>query len=177
MSSSCGADRGSQVAAEPDLEALTGVAGVTFDDLWFLAGLRSTPAQPRRQPLNDVSLGMIVATMRSGRRLARVLANTDASPDFRGRVEAIAAEARRRGTIPPRACERRARPVGAMQRGGGRRHRPGARRRTRSRAPGGGDSDSGEPEPPAPEGRRHLHLAPLSRARRTCARRTLGKRS
>jgi hypothetical protein len=160
MTSQCAPDRSSRPAVEPDVEALTGVAGVTFDGLMFLAELRFAPPQPRRQVVSDdVLLRMMVAAAHSGRRLARVLASSPLSPDAR-RFEATAAEARRRGMIPPRACQQRARPVGAMRRGAGRRCRPGARRRTKS--PGRASSDpDGEPEPA--EGR-HRRLAAPPRA-------------
>jgi hypothetical protein len=137
------------------VDAPTGIPGVSLADLLYLADVRSAPPAPRRLLVSDdVLLGRMLAAVHSSRRLRRVLACADVTPNFRRRVEATAAEARRRRiSSPPRACEQRARPVGAMRRGGGRRYRPGARRRAGTRS-GRGSSDPDEPA----EGR-HLRLA------------------
>jgi hypothetical protein len=131
-------------------DGLTGIPGVSVADLMYLAAIVADP-EPRRVPLTE---SRMLEAAHSPRRLRRVLALADVPPDFRRRAYAIAAEARRRGTIPPpRACQRRARPVGAMRRGCPRRHRPGARRRTRSSS-GCSNGDHGEPEPGRQDDRR-----------------------
>jgi hypothetical protein len=135
-------------ASEAQADAITDVPGV--DTRLYLAELldaiRKDPPPPPRMTVGaDLLLDRVAAALHAPRRLARVLACADVSPNFRRDVEAIGTEVRRRGRVPtPRLRVPHLRGRGAARRPRCTR-RAGASSRTASADPGGDDAgDDGE---------------------------------